>query len=152
MPPTPACIQNVMEWKNNKPATVNDQNKAIVTYSGTWKPSRQRHLLELLPKYTIQSGQNKGGLVYLSKEPIYTREIKEMVFDVCTQWHIWAIFAVCISSAPELKQDQRRRENVPVLYYRWSCPPVLVGTCRTEITPFPSFPVTPLCQLPFHRS
>lgn len=131
---TKTCVHTKYDGvKNNKPATVNGQNKAIVTYSETWKPSRQRCSLELLPKHTIQSGQNKGGLVYLCKEPIYTREIEEMVFDICTQWHIWAVLAVGTSSAPELKPRQRRGESVSVLYDGWSCQPILARTFPTEI-------------------
>lgn len=78
---TETCVRTKYDGvKNNKPATVSDQNKAIVARSETRKPSRQRHLLELLPKCTIQSGRNSGAWVYLSEEPIYTSGIKGMVF------------------------------------------------------------------------
>lgn len=71
--------------KNNKPVTVSDHNKAIVTHSETLKPSRKRNLLELFPKCTTESGQSNRSLVYLSKKSINTREIKEMLFDIFKQ-------------------------------------------------------------------
>lgn len=112
---TESCVHTKYDGvKNNKPATVNDHNKAIVPCSETWKPSRKGNLLELFPKYTVQSGQNNRSWDCLSKEPIKTGGMEEMLFEVLTWWHIPTILTTHIS-APEDKRHQRGL-RIPVYF------------------------------------